>query len=454
MKKTFIFLFIILSFITTLAACKDKSLEIWVGIESQAFYQEKVDEYIKTYNENNKDSFPTKISVKAVDTGTAGGVFLNDPTSAGDIITVAHDNLAKLIAGSSAIAPIRSEALISQIINDNETVYVDAIKGIVQGESYYFGVPYVGQALILYYNTKYIDENQVQSWEGILEAANAAQKQALSLTGTDGFNNSFLLLAVNNETKETSLQLYENGNANNNYATGADVLSFLKYGQKVLFGNKYGAKRPTDSGWQVELQEEVSLSVIGGAWHFAAAKAALGQDLGIAILPTFTLTADTVYDVANNQDLVGQVMRSGTFADVKMFVKNKVSKYADYLDDILMYLSSSKIQEESYVAANNLPAYKHATEEFAALKDENAKTDEEKLALKLAKAQIEMFQYGLPQPFGVHPNFNFFYYSKNGPERIMDILDQTKGTGTFATDKEIFEEMKKIVQIWKTGSEE
>ena len=75
----------------------------------------------------------------------------------------------------------------------------------------------------------------------------------------------------------------------------------VKYGQKKLFTDPNGAKRPTDSGWQVELQQEVSLSVIGGAWHYNSAKAALGNKLGIAILPTFTLTEDTVYDAANNE---------------------------------------------------------------------------------------------------------------------------------------------------------
>ncbi|VEU82347.1 sugar ABC transporter substrate-binding protein [Acholeplasma hippikon] len=454
MRKSLIIAIMLPILALALVACTQKKpLEIWVGIESQAFYQEKANEYKEIYKEKTGKDFPVNISVKAVDTGTAGGVFLNDPTTAGDIITVAHDNLGRLIAGSSAIAPIQSESLINQINNDNHEVYVNAIKGKVQGEEYYFGVPYIGQALILYYNKQYISAEQVQSWEGILEAAKAANKQALSITGTDGFNNSFLLLAVDEETKTSSLQLYDDASFENNYATGADVLSFLKYGQ-MLFTTPNGAKRPTDSGWQVELQQGVSLSVVGGAWHFNSAKAALGANLGIAILPSFTLTEETVYDVANNSELVGKTFRSGTFADVKMFVKNKVSKYSEYLDDILAYFSSKEVQEESFVVANNLPAYKNATAEFDSLKPENATTPDGKLALELASAQLDMFQYGRPQPFGHHVNFNFYYYSKNAPEKIMDLLDNARGQENFQTDAKILEVMKKVENIWKTGKEE
>lgn len=454
MKKVFMTVFTTFLVLFALVGCKAKELTIWVGVESQQFYQEKMNEYVKDYKEKVGKDFPVKISVKAVDTGTAAGVFLNDVQVGGDIITVAHDNLGKLIEGSSAIAPIENEALIAQIEADNHDVYVDAIKGSVQGEEYYFGVPHIGQALVLYYNTEYITEAQVDSWEGILQAAKTANKQAFSITGTDGFNNSFLLLAVDEETKKSSLKIYEDGKLENSYGTGADVLSFIKYGQKVLFGSTNGGKRPTESGWEVELSEEISISVIGGAWHYKAAQAALGSKLGVSILPSFTLTEDTVYDVANNGELVGKKFRSGTFADVKIFVKKKNSEYSEYLDDILLFLSSKEIQEESFVAANNLPSYKNATTEFEAFDESKATTPEQKLALKLASSQIDMFAYGMPQPFGKHPNFNFYYYSKNGPERLMDILDNARGTGNFNTDAAILAEMKIIENIWKTGKSE
>ena len=50
-----------------------------------------------------------------------------------------------------------------------------------------------------------------------------------------------------------------------------------------------------------------------------------------------------------------------------MFVMKKNSGKQEILEDILLFLSSKEVQEGSYVAANNLPAYKNAAEEFNAL---------------------------------------------------------------------------------------
>ncbi len=457
MKKTFIYLLLPLLLVLVLVGCKKKkaSIEIWVGVESQAFYQQKAKDYMAHYKSKNGKDFPLNINVMAVDTGTAGGVFINDPTVAGDIITVAHDNLGRLIDGSSAIAPILNQELIDQIDNDNEPLFVDAIKGEVQGETYYFGVPYVAQSLFLYYNKSLVSAEQVETWEGLIGAATTAQKQALSLVAGDGFNNSFVLLSVFEDTKKSSLQLYQEGDINKNVATGADVLSAIKYAQKNIFGPQYGAKKPSDSGWEVELSDKHSISVIGGAWHYNAAKAALKDDFAFAPLPKFTLTEDTVYDVENNQDLVGKVMRSGTFGDVKMFVKNKISDHAEYLDDILLYFSSKEVQEESFIAAQNLPSYKNSLTEFDALNPENVETPEEQVAFDLAITQIEMLNYSIPQPFGKSPTFNFYYYSKGGPELFMSILLKENAAdepdAPFDTDEALYNAMVRMENIWKTG---
>ena len=136
MKKVFGIVFLVPTIVLLLVACSGtKSLKIWVGVESQEFYAEKAQEYIAMYKEETGENFPVKIEVLAVDTGTAGGVFLNDTTTAGDIITVAHDNLGRLIAGSSAIAPIQTQSLIDQINADNHQVFIDATKGTVQGKN-------------------------------------------------------------------------------------------------------------------------------------------------------------------------------------------------------------------------------------------------------------------------------------------------------------------------------
>lgn len=438
MKKVFLIM-ALMSFVllTTVGCGADDPLLIWVGAESEEFYTGKMTEYIEAYNAAHEEEFPFEVSVQGVDTGSAAATFLDDTEAGADIFTVAHDNLGKLIAGSSAIAPVTNTALLAQINEMNSESFLNVIKGSVDGTEYTFGVPYVAQSLILYYNTEYITEEQAQTWEGILEAATAAEKQALSLTGTDGYNNSFIMLATEYPSHATTLELYTDGIQENCFLTGDDTVAKYKFGQ-YLFTHEYGAKEPTDSGWEIELKDEISISVIGGAWHYSAAQAALGENLGIATLPTFTISEEQQYGTA----VAGTVFKSGTFADTKMFVMKKNSEKAEYLEDILLYLTSIDVQEESFEEVNNLPAYKNALEEFAAF-------DTDSLDIELATAQLEMFEWGIPQPFGASSKYNFYFYSKGAPDLLLDVL--TNADNAYSTDAEILAQLQIIESIYETG---
>ncbi len=438
MKKAILVLALSFSVLLAAVGCNsDNTLKIWVGSESEAFYTEKMVEYVTEYNNSHDEEFPYEIVVSGVDTGTAASTFLDDTEAGADIFTVAHDNLGKLVAGSSSIAPITNTALLAQIEADNPESFKEVIKGTVDGTTYTFGIPYIAQSLVLYYNTAFITAEQAETWEGILAAAKTADKQALSLTGTDGFNNSFLLLATDATDHSTSLELYTNGVQENCFATGDDTVAKLKWGQN-FFLDANGAKKPSESGWEVEVSDEISISVIGGAWHFSAAQAALGDNLGITKLPTFTLSVDDAYGTA----VAGTVYNSGSFADTKMFVMKKNSERADYLEDILLFLSSKDIQEESFETVQNLPAYKDAATEFDALLEDNLEAD-------LASAQVEMFSWGIPQPFGFSSRYNTYYYSKGAPELILAILENADNA--YSTDQDIYDQLVEIQSIWTTG---
>jgi len=439
-RKLFIVLIAFLA-VFLITGCKKQSpLTIWVGTESMEFYQEKMIEYVANYKETHGKDFPYEIAVRGVDTGTAAATFLEDTQAGADIFTVAHDNLGRLTRGSSAIAPVTDPALLAQIKNDNPQTFLDVIDATVGGTKYTFGIPYVAQSLVLYYNKKLLSENDVKTWEGILVVAQANNKQAVSLAGTDGFNNSFILLAKDTLNKSTTLRLYEDGDINANYALGDDTIAKMKWGQ-WFFTHPNGAKRPTESGWTVELTNETSLSFISGAWHFNGARSALGSNLGIAILPTFTIQASQAYGSVS----AGTVYQSGTFADAKIFVMKKNSDKADYLQDILLFLTSKEIQEQSFVAAQNLPAYKNAATEFASMAGDS-------LENQLARAQIQMFEHGIPQPFGFDNRYNFYYYSKGGPDLILEILENANNS--FSTFQQIKDQLTIVQNIWITGNRE
>jgi arabinogalactan oligomer/maltooligosaccharide transport system substrate-binding protein len=412
------------------------TIVIWVGDEVQEFYQGKADEYIEQYNNDNTRQylFPHEIEVRAQDTGTAAGVFLDDPAAGPDILTVAHDNLGRLTSGASAIFPIFSQDLMDQIAEQNPESFLNVIKADYEGTEYIFGVPYEAQALILYYNKAYLTETDVETWEGIWDVAKTMEgTRATSVTGIDGFNNSFLVLSSFVESGEMPVRIYENGQLANTEFVNDAMVSVMKWGQR-FFSDPSGADEPSDSGWEVELTEEKTLSVIGGAWHFNAAQAALGDDLGVTVLPTYTLSEEDAYGSIT----AGTEMQSGTFADTKMFVMNKRSGKLAYLEELLLFLTHKDVQEESFLENGSLPAYKNALTEFEGM-------DGEGILTQLAVSQIAMFEHGIPQPFGVDARFNFYYYQKQGPEMLFEMLTDPVA---FNTDAKIVERMEVVESIW------
>lgn len=428
---------------TTPPGIESNEIVIWVGDEVSEFYQLKADEYIAQYNADSSKQYlyPHTITVQGADTGTAASTFADDPEAGPDILTIAHDNLGKLLSGSSAIYPISYQPLLDQIEAQNTQSFIDVSRGESGGVVYNYGVPYEAQALILYYNTKYLTEEDVETWEGIWDVAKSMDVRATTVTGTDGFNNSFLVLSSYAATGEMPIKIYENGIFENSDLTNDGAMSIMKWGQR-FFSDPNGADQASDSGWEVDLDivNENTLSVIGGAWHFKSAQAALGENLGIATLPTYTITEADAYGSVE----ADTVMHSGTFADTKMFVMNKRSASLYYLEDILLFLTNKSIQEESFIENGSLPAYKNASAEFTSMNSDD-------ISAQLASKQIEMFEWGIPQPFGGDLRFNFWYYSKQGPDKLYYMLTNTDPDIEFDTDEKIMARLIEVENIWKYG---
>ena len=423
----------------------DNVITIWVGAESVQFYSEKVEEYKDYYAKAKGETFPCTFSVKGVDTGTAADVWLQDPEVGADIFTIAHDNIAKLVDGNCPIMPVTDQSLLTQVNEMNPASFLDVIKGTYREQTYTFAVPYISQALVLFYNKEYVTAEQAQTWEGLAAAAEAASAslgkvvQAGSFLGTDGYNFSWPVLARKVSDNSTSVKIYEGGEQENCYFQGDDTVSIMKWTQD-FFASENGAKFPTSDGWEVELQNKISLSVIGGAWSYPAAKAALGSNLAITILPKFSITENSAYGSVT----AGTQFQSGSFVDCKAFVMKRESKCAAYLQDVVKFLTTADMQEESFEACQNLPAYKNAATEFEAMKGES-------LEAQLAAAQVAMSEYGIPQPFGYKAKFNTYYYSKGAPEKIKAAIENVDGS--YSTFDAIKAECQNVENIWRKGKE-
>ncbi len=419
-----------------------ESVTIWVGSESVDFYKEVADEFIANQEEGS-DFKNYSVTVIGTDTGSAAGAIIQDNTVAGDIYTVAHDNIGKLVEQGKAL-PLTDESLIKQVDDDNPAAYKDVIHHEFgdDKQTYLFGAPYISQALFLYYNKDLVTEEQAKSFEGLQAAAKAAgsSTKAVAVTGTDGYNFSFTVLARKAEDKSTTVQIYEGGTRKNVYFQGEDSIATTQWAQRY-YADPNGMSFP--SQWTTEVQNKKVLALIGGAWHFNSFQSSV-DNMGISLIPTFTLTEA---DVAGTTMTAGTIMQGGTFADCKVFMINSncaSSKY-QFCQSLIKYMTSKSVQDRSFKVCNNVPAYSGADTAIKAMLDEGSIKQEQ---YDLAANQIKMAEYGIAQPF-VNATLNSFYYSKNAPDELKNCILNDKNA--YGSTQKVREAHYKIQYIWENG---
>lgn len=429
---------------TSLAACGEKgpAITVWVGGESVAFYKKVCKEFFKAHSE-----YSFHASVKGVDTGTVAGTITTDPSAAADIFTVAHDNIAKLVDAEAAY-PIKNEGLIKQVVDDNPQAFKDVIYAKAKGEEQasLYGVPYISQSLFLYYNKKFVSDEQAKTFDGLKAAAQAAgqQTKAFTVTGTDGFNFSFVHLAKKTSDKSSTLKIYKDGERFNNYFQGDDEVALVRWANE-MFADPNGGMWPSEN-WITDVQNEKVVALIGGAWHYDSFAASC-DDFGITMIPTFKLTANQVAGLTGVA--AGDEYRGGTFADCKVFMMNMSVGQADekkqeVVQELMKFLSSKDIQKRSFIECNNVPAFAGVAEYIESIKNDISASQ-----YALGRAQTQMSEFGIAQPF-VKSLYNTYYYSKGGPDKYVNLV---KKPAADLTERLIRETLFRIEYLWGWGEE-
>lgn len=457
------------------------TITVWVGKESVAYYTQAAEKFVS----ENPD-FTMKIKINEADTGSAAGEMLKDNTSCADILTVAHDNIGKL-SQLSYIAPIVDKDLLKQIDEDNPDSFKDVIKNILgDGEAdptkYTFGVPYISQALFLYYDTRYVTDEEAETFEGLVQAAKrydtkygVSGTKGWTVTGDDGFNFSYSLLSrhLNDDgTHYSSLHLFDDHDTKKCYVQSNDQVAVMRWLQR-MYANDNGFLFNNGSTWALNMQNHKCLSIIGGAWHYDAFKTTVTDGdkiyMGCKRIPTFELMPEDVQGIdaityPNStgvpEELRGTVdpapqagtkFRGGSFVDCKCFVINmaamgtdeRVEKYYN-MCKLIKYFSSKEVQKGSFKEALNVPAYEGSEEYIESIKNEIDPT-----AYLMATAQTGMASYGISQPF-VDASLNTRYYSKGTPDLYKNCMIKREGVGV--TVEGIRELLWQMEYIWKWGA--
>ncbi len=223
------------------------------------------------------DKYTINAEITGMGEGEAATQVLNDVESAPDMYCFAQDQLARLVqAGALAKPGVKAAETITNE-NDAGAVKAASASGSVQcypltSDNGYF----------MYYNKSVIQESSLTSLEAIIaDCEKAGQQFSFELEGSGWYSASFFFATgchstwtMNEAGKFTAVD--DDFNSDNG-------LIALKGMQKLLKSSAYNNSSSVDS-----LTAAVPSAVlISGTWASSGAKTALGDNLGVAKLPSF-----------------------------------------------------------------------------------------------------------------------------------------------------------------------
>lgn len=273
-------------------ACNDKekkgdtiTLNIWGAENDQAMLKQMC----SAYQEANPDKhFKFLFGIQGEN--DAADKVLNDPDSGPDIFSFASDQINKLLQGG-ALARIGGEieANIKQV---NSADSVDAATVTIGGEDQLYAYPVTGDnTYFLYYDKSVLNEQDVQTLDGILAKATEAGKDVHFRLNDDGWYLSSFFFAEESLKYEVTYDESMQEKAvslNYNNATGFNVLksvsNYIQNSRLVV---------TTDDGKMVSaITEGTACAVVSGTWNAASIKSVWGDNMGVAKLPTATINGE------------------------------------------------------------------------------------------------------------------------------------------------------------------
>ena len=256
-----------------------KEVIVWATADEE----QVLNEAVRVYNEGKQnDDEKIYITYSAVQEGDAGAELLKNPTadSAADLVLIADDHVYNL-ASNGTIANLTS--VIGDEVKNN---HVDnAVKGVTYDDKIY-GAPISNDnGYFLYYNKKYVSDEQAGSLEKLFEAASAAKKKINIDWGTGYYD---VMPFVGPAGGKLSWSVKSSGvKYDINWDSEELVARAKKLSDLVVANKDYFATGDDDYAAE-HFKDETVIATVRGTWAYDNLKNAIGEEnLKAAKLPTF-----------------------------------------------------------------------------------------------------------------------------------------------------------------------
>lgn len=248
-----------------------------------------------------------------------------------DVFQFPDDQLNSLIAGGVLSAVPNSDEV--KAANIEESVNAASLDGTL------YAYPMTADnGYFLYYDKRYLTEEDVKTMDGILAVAqNKGKKVSMELNSGwylySFFGNTGLQLSLN----EDGVTNYCNWNTTEGSVTGMDIGEAIV---KIVSNPAFVAQ--VDDSFISGVKNETVIAGISGVWNAATIKEAWGEDYGAVKLPTYTCN--------------GQQIQMASFTGYKMVGVNSYSENVEWAHKFADWITNEENQQIRFTEKNMGPS--------------------------------------------------------------------------------------------------
>lgn len=260
------------------------TLTLWGAEEDQDLLAQLVEEFKAEYSDY---TFDIQIGVQSE--STAKDTILTDVEAGADVYAFASDQLTDLVAAGALLA---LDDTMDQVLQSYTGKTLDEIMsansaGSVEVSTYedtLYAFPFSADGYFMFYDPTYISAEQAQSWDTLLDAAEAAGKRVGMTLASGWYNAGFFYGAGFTTTLNADGTTVIDWNG-----TSADGITGVQVTQGMLGIASHPAFLAiADGDVSNQINSGSLAAVISGCWDSSTAEANFGDDYVACKLPTFT----------------------------------------------------------------------------------------------------------------------------------------------------------------------
>lgn len=290
-------------------------LVVW-GAEEDT---ELMDQIIQSFQINYQGQADFQISFAVQGESQCKDVLLGGLEDGADVFTFADDQLNAL-AAAGALDPIGNA---DEIMDRNLSSTVEA--AMVNDRLYAYPLT-ADNGYFLYYNKRYITEEQVKTLDGILEAA-AANDKLFTMDWSSAwyvysfFGNTGLQVGLNDD----GITNYCTWNQTDGNIRGIDVAQAM-----LRIAENPGFSSCTDEEFLNGVRDGSVIAGVSGVWNSVAVEEAWGEDAGAAKLPTYSCG--------------GSQVQMASFSGCKLIGVNAYSEHPEWASRLAEWITNEENQ--------------------------------------------------------------------------------------------------------------